>query len=74
MEQSNRAGTRGSAELVGTKFFCCACAVNPPKPSSARKTPAMAINRPTKTRRLKKADCEADFFFIGCDVGGEFFS
>ncbi len=48
--------------LVGA-FFCCACAT--PKPASARKTPARTINRPIKTRRLKKADCEVDFFFIG---------
>ena len=33
-------------------------------PASARKTPARTINRPIKTRRLKKADCEADFFFM----------
>jgi hypothetical protein len=26
--------------------------------------PARAINRPIKTRRLKKADFEADFFFM----------
>ena len=32
--------------------------------SSARKTPAMAMNTPTKTRKLKNADCELDFFFI----------
>ena len=49
--------------------FCCAfaelaLAENVPKPASARKTPARTINRPIKTRRLKKADCEADFFFM----------
>jgi len=32
--------------------------------SRASETPATPINRPTKTRRLKKADCEVDFFFI----------
>jgi len=32
--------------------------------NSARETPATTINRPIKTRRLKKADCEADFFFM----------
>src|SRR5438552_17771231 len=32
--------------------------------SSASETPARAINRPTKTRRLKNADCEVDFFFM----------
>jgi hypothetical protein len=32
--------------------------------SSASESPARAINRPTKTRRLKNADCEVDFFFM----------
>ena len=50
--------------------FCCAWAElavipeNVPRPASTRKTPARTINRPVKTRRLKKADCEADFFFM----------
>jgi hypothetical protein len=50
--------------------LCCACAElavspeNVPRPISARKTPARTINRPIKTRTLKKAECEADFFFI----------
>src|SRR5438105_12395079 len=60
-------------------FFCCAWAElaeideNVPKPSSARKTPARRINTPIKTRTLKKADREVDFFFmsgIGYDVDG----
>ena len=57
--------------------FCCACAEleaiaeNVPRPASARKTPARTINRPIKTRTLKNADREADFFFMnGCDVDG----
>jgi hypothetical protein len=33
--------------------------------SSARETPVRATNRPIKTRRLKNADCEVDFFFMG---------
>src|SRR5437588_2861827 len=37
---------------------------NAPKPTSARKAPASATNRPNRTRRLKKADCEVDFFFM----------
>jgi len=43
-----------------------------PSPASASKTPANTINRPIKTRRLKKADCEADFFFMefAIDVDG----
>jgi len=50
--------------------FCCALAgfaavaENVPRLTSARKTPAKTINRPIKTRRLKKADREADFFFM----------
>ena len=53
--------------------FCCACAElavtaeNVPRPASARKTPAKTINRPIKTRRLKKADCDVDFFFMTND-------
>jgi hypothetical protein len=55
--------------------FCCACAElavspeNVPRPISARKTPARTINRPIKTRGLKNADCEVNFFFMsGYDV------
>src|SRR6266850_5291051 len=48
--------------------FCCACAEKAPKPSSARKTPARTTNRPIKTRRLKKADCDVDFFIEGTPV------
>ncbi len=57
--------------------LCCACAElaviaeNVPRPASARKTPANTMQRPIKTRRLKKADCEADFFFMSdYDVDG----
>ena len=48
----------------------CACvllvlfAANALRPTSAKKTPARAMHRPIKTRRLKKADFEADFFFM----------
>jgi len=51
-------------------YFCCACAElaviaeNVPRPASARKIPTRTMSRPIKTRRLKKADCEADFFFM----------
>ena len=58
-------------------FFCCAfaglkaLAENVPRPASARKTPVRTTNRPIKTRKLKKADREADFFFMnGYDVDG----
>ena len=60
-----------------TLGFCCACAElavrpeNVPKPISARKTPVRTMKTPIKTRRLKKADCEVDFFFMDvCDVDG----
>ena len=50
-----------------------AVAENTPKPANARKTPAKNNNTPIKTRRLKKADREADFFFMnGCNVWMEF--
>src|SRR5438105_12348869 len=56
---------------------CCAfaeLAVSPenvPRPISARKTPARTTNSPIKTRRLKKADREADCFFMNdYDVDG----
>ena len=35
---------------------------------ASRETPVRATNRPIKTRRLKNADCEVDFFFMS---GGE---
>jgi hypothetical protein len=63
--------------LIILGFFCCALvelealAENVPRPASARTTPASTINRPIKTRKLKKADREADFFFMnGYDVDG----
>ena len=53
--------------LVGLK----ALAENVPRPASARKTPDRTTNRPIRTRKLKKADREADFFFMnGYDVDG----
>jgi len=51
-------------------WFCFACAElearaeNVPRPASARETPARTMNRPIKTRKLKKADREADFLFM----------
>ena len=44
---------------------------NVPRLASVRKTPARRMNRPIKTRKLKKADREADFFFMDrFDVDG----
>src|SRR5664279_3316030 len=36
-----------------------------PNARSARKTPARQSTKPIPRRRLKKADCETDVFFIG---------
>jgi hypothetical protein len=56
-------------ELMAGLYFCCACAENRPEATSARETPARTIRRPSKTRRLKKAECDVDFFFMsGYDV------
>src|SRR5215475_11698457 len=86
LEQSNPGGTRGlmywdllvtlylpgdgaTTRLAGTvrpAGFAVASA-----PNASSETPARAINRPTKTRRLKNADCEVDFFFMnGYEVSG----
>src|SRR6266496_3986205 len=73
LEQSNATGTSGSMEdLVVTLYLLgdagallvALGAANAPKPSSASETPARAMNRPTKVRRLKNADCEVEFFFM----------
>jgi hypothetical protein len=37
---------------------------NGPRPSTAIKTPARQKTEANKTRTLKKADCEVDFFFM----------
>ena len=70
VEQSNPGGRRlRSIDLVAVFCFCCAFAElaafaeNAPKPSTAREAPARSMNRPIKTRRLKKADFEVDVFF-----------
>jgi hypothetical protein len=71
VEQSNPGGNRlRSIDLVAVFCFCFVCAElaafaeNPPKPSSARETPARSIDRPIKTRTLKNADLEVDVFFM----------
>jgi hypothetical protein len=45
-------------------FFWANAFENAPIPSSATATPARHKRTPIKTRRLKKADCEVDFFFM----------
>src|SRR4029077_13719509 len=73
--QSNPGGRPWTLIIL---WFCCACAElaviaeNVPRPASARKTPARTINRPIKTRTLKKADREADFFFMNGWIWMEF--
>jgi hypothetical protein len=79
LEQSKPGGTSGlmCCELVVPLYFCCDGATfgldGLAVASKARETPASATNRPIKTRRLKKADCEVDFFFMricGYEVDG----
>src|SRR6266404_2456799 len=58
-------------------FFCAlgelaAIAENVPRLASARKKPARTTKSPIKTRRLKKADREADFFFMNDCMWMEF--
>src|SRR5260370_42611735 len=45
-------------------------AANASRATSAREIPASAMHRPIKTRRLKKADFEADFFFMELAIHG----
>ena len=47
-----------------------AVAENTPKLANARQAPTRTINSPIKTRILKKADCEVDFFFMSSDDFG----
>ena len=70
-------------DLVVTLYCGCACEVrgceDAPTPDlngfaavanwlkASRETPVSATNRPIKTRRLKNADCEVDFFFMNGD-------
>src|SRR6266481_3331420 len=70
VEQSKPGGSPSMLIILG---FCCNCpafaggALRPAGfavANSARDTPVVPMNRATKTRRLKKADFEADFFFI----------
>ena len=67
LEQSNPTGTRGSLEAVIMWFLIftgALLAANASSAANARVTPASAMHRPIKTRRLKKADFEGDFFFM----------
>src|SRR6266700_5523119 len=61
-------GVPAEACVAERLFFAplaCANALeNAPVASSATKTPMRQKTAAIKTRRLKKADCEVDFFFI----------
>src|SRR5882724_2625115 len=70
---SNRFATTGvtawttatASALAWSTFRGCALAdEKKPTLSSARNRPARKTNKPIKTRRLKKADFELDFFFM----------
>src|SRR5436190_17572778 len=59
----------GALTAYGLRWFCC-WFLAVPRPNglaanSASETPASTIRTPSKTRGLKKAECEADFFFMG---------
>ena len=65
----NPTGTKMSLDAVimcFVTFTGALLAAYASRPSSAREMPASAMHRPIKTRRLKKADFEADFFFMEC--------
>src|SRR5262245_48116484 len=74
LAQSNPAGTSGSMGFKTNLYFCCACAEEVPRPSSARKAPARITNKAIKRRRLKNppwpesrrtgADAEVECFFM----------
>src|SRR6516165_2705871 len=74
-EQSNPGGSPlRSMEPRAGLYFCCAFPIPAgdatlPRPKgvaarSARDRPVVMINRPIKTRRLKKAELADDFFFM----------
>src|SRR6266704_2991339 len=54
----------GASWLVFAPLLWANALENVPMPSSATKMPVRQRTEPIRTRRLKKADCEVDFFFI----------
>src|SRR5689334_1058517 len=85
LEQSKPGGTSGLIRwALVVMWYLCAVRAKEEAPTldpddfaaansvkANREMPANATNRPIKTRRLKKADWEVDFFFIGGHrVGG----
>jgi hypothetical protein len=76
-EQSKPGGSMlMSMDLVSGLYFCCFAGLaadgrdgpvlraNGLAAKSASDTPVMQTSSPTKTRRLKNADREVDFFFM----------
>lgn len=73
-------------DLVIIRCFCCACVLRAcedalkPRPEvfagmanwlkAKKEMPVKPRERPIKTRRLKNAECELDFFFIVENSGG----
>src|SRR6267142_7013721 len=76
VEQSNPGGRPGTLIILAPLGPWCTCpilglgAANVSRLSSATETPASAMHRPIRTRRLKKADFEADFFFMELAIHG----
>jgi hypothetical protein len=80
LEQSNPGGTSGLIDGVVLYLCSDRAWLEPRLPlaevtlgingfavansKARRNTPTSTTNRPKKTRTLKKADCELDFFFI----------
>ena len=54
----------GASWLLFAPLLWAKTLENPPIPSIATKMPVRQRTEPIRTRRLKKADCEVDFFFI----------
>ena len=54
----------GASWLLFAPLLWAKTLENPPIPSIATKMPVRQRTEATRTRRLKKADCEVDFFFI----------
>src|SRR4026209_1496289 len=78
LEQSNIGGTSAGhpdwvvtlylpGDEATTRFACAPRAAGfglASAPRASSEAAASATNRPSKTRRLKNADCEVDFFFM----------
>jgi len=54
----------GASWLLFAPLLWANALENVPMPSIATKMPVRQRTEPIRTRRLKKADCEVDFFFM----------